>query len=535
MTSFTITDVYTSKIGSGGVDEVYTPMVGESYRLTVEYDVTGTPQASYPVSFQMADRFKEIHIFELTPGHKRASAVFFLPLDGEIPWEVEIDPYHYADGVDPIKSPMPYAFPDIYGDGDQGVPIRRLPRTPSSAAKKGVFQPAPPPTSIDFYDPATALLAHNFAVSFNSGGNIDRMVVMMGKPTSESWQNVISASCSVQSGAGSWSLVSISVENPSKYPVYYWDQSQLPLEPVSMVELCELELRNSRVDCNKLRTVTWGALDQARKSQPYTFYSMSEDVIQSNDPVIAGWVHDVLGAGYRRATSPYDAARKLFQSVLAKTTYYYPQPGQKDLRPTNAKDMATQSFGDCGGFSILLVALFRNIGFAARTACGAWVGLDAGHCWCELFFPGHGWMLCDGSSGNSLSESGQYAYYFGNLPDLNIRYAIMRGNTFDVKDVKTSWLQGPWQGLWGTATETKPVKAHTLLLESFKFPTKSATAASDRGGNPPFTSRPELAPRCCPCSGHGGFSPVISRAGATHLAQGQPEVPRKVLRIRRGA
>src|SRR6266566_3897874 len=327
-------------------------------------------------------------------------------------------------------------------------------------------------------------------------------------------QNVNSASCSIQSGAGSWSLVPCPVENPSQYPVYYWDQSSLSVEPVTMVEQCELELRNVRVDRNKLRVVLWDALDRASATEPFNFYRTPEDIIQSNDPKIAIWVQDTLGAGYRQKMSPYDAARKLFQSVLAKATYYYPQPGQPDLRPATAKDMAEKKFGDCGGFSILLVALFRNIGFPARTACGAWVGLDQGHCWCELYFPGHGWVLCDGSGGNNWSESGEYAYLFGNLPDLNKRFANMRGNTFNVKDVKTSWLQGPWQHVWGTATE-KSVKVHTMLLESFKLAAKAAVA-SQPSRHPSFAIRPELTFRCCSCATHGGFLPRAARAEAAH-------------------
>src|SRR6266496_2896771 len=101
MTSFAITDVYTSKPGPGGTDQKYTPMVGEAYRITVEFDVVGTPIAHYPVDFRMADRW--------------VTAAFFLPLDGTIPWEVDVDPYHYSDGVDPIKSPIPHTFPDVFG------------------------------------------------------------------------------------------------------------------------------------------------------------------------------------------------------------------------------------------------------------------------------------------------------------------------------------------------------------------------------------------------------------------------------------
>jgi hypothetical protein len=58
---------------------------------------------------------------------------------------------------------MPHKFVDIYGD--QGVAIRRLPRTTPTATKIGSFEPAPPPAPIDYYDPETALLWQHFAAT----------------------------------------------------------------------------------------------------------------------------------------------------------------------------------------------------------------------------------------------------------------------------------------------------------------------------------------------------------------------------------
>jgi len=65
-------------------------------------------------------------------------------------------------------------------------------------------------------------------------------------------------------------------------------------------------------------------------------------------------------------------------------------------------------------------------------------------------------MISDGSAGNGLSDSGAYAYYFGTIPNLNKRYACMRGNTFNVADITTSWLQGPHGPVVGPRQPPRP-------------------------------------------------------------------------------
>jgi len=172
------------------------------------------------------------------------------------------------------------------------------------------------------------------------------------------------------------------------------------------------------------------------------YYVQPEPVVQSDDPKVADFVTKALGAQYRQNLKPYDAARRLFQAVLAHCTYSYPAEGDPDERAHDAVAMIEKGLGDCGSFSLLLVALYRHIGFPARVAGGYWIGKDNSHAWSEMFFPGYGWLLSDGSAGNSLSEDGAYAYCFGNLFDLNIRYATIRGNNFRIDDIESSWL--PW-------------------------------------------------------------------------------------------
>jgi transglutaminase-like putative cysteine protease len=511
MTSFEITDVYTSKPGALGTEQKYTPMIGEYYSLTVEFDVVGTPTAHYPVFFGMADRWVTKWVSDLTSSHQQVTADFFLPLDGAIPWEVDVDPYDYADGVDPIKSPMPHTFPDVFGK-EQTVRVSTRPIRVAKATRTGAFEPAPPSSPIDYYGQTAAWAYQTLNVRLPAGEPVERMVAMMGSPVSASWQKVTSGTCSVQYATSSSTLETVPA-NDADYPVYFWEQNQLAAAQVTMAGSWVLELSNVRVDRAKLREVTWAVLDEARNSQPYTFYAAPDPVTESTDQKISDFVSGALGSNYRQRFTPYDAARALFQAVLAHTTYFYPKQGETDLRGRTAVEMVEKGLGDCGGFSLLLVASFRNIGFAARTACGFWTGLNQAHCWCELYFPRFGWVLCDGSAGNGLSESGEYAYYFGNLPDLYARFAIMRGNKFEVADVETSWLQGPDQYVEGSVPEVSS-SAHTMLIEHFYVaisPAATSTAVPSQ-----VSDDLQLAAHRCPCAEHGGFQPALTTRAPLH-------------------
>lgn len=513
MSSFAISKVYTSKNGAP-----YTPTIGETFTLTAEFDVTGTPKNAYTVAFTMADRYKPTPMFDLTPGHKTVHADFDLPaLDGTIPWLVEIDPFNLADAADPTKSWIPLQFPDIYSNGGGQIVLNRRPDWPTVAAVrklKGSFSPIEPANAIEYYDPRWLLATQGSFTTF-SPGKIDRLAMMMGDTTTDSWQKVLLSTCRVDLGGGMEPLTSQPVEGPTLYPVYLFDRKNVANGDFSMSRQSVLEVRNQRVSATKLRTATWPQLDALQAIDIFKAYTSPETVVESNNKKIGDFVVQTLGANYRTKLSPYDAARTLFQAVLAKTVYYFPAPGQPDKRPDTAAKMLDAGFGDCGGFSILLVALYRNIGFPARTACGAWMGQDNGHCWCEMWFPGHGWMVSDGSAGNGQCEDGSFAYYFGNIPDLNARYACMRGNTFAIGDITTSWLQGPDGPLvWGSAAAT--TDSHTAVLEISQAEAMSLVDAANSYAayaqlsmrrRPPDERTLEFVR--CPCAAHGGFSPSL--------------------------
>jgi hypothetical protein len=336
MSSFAISNVYTSKNGAP-----YTPMIGERYTLTAEFDVTGTPKNNYTVGFTMADRYQPVTVTDLTAGHKTIQADFFLALDGTIPWLVEIDPFNLADAADPTKSWIPHQFPDVYGSGGGQVIAKRTPSWPIVAAGrklKGSFSPVEPANAIDFYDPHWLIATQGSFTSF-SPGKIDRLVIMMGAPTTETWQKVLLSTCRVDSGSGTELLTTRPVEGPTLYPVYLFDRKKVANFDFSIAHQSVLEVRNQRVNATKLRTVTWAQLDALQAIDIFKAYTSPETVIESNNKKIGDFVVQSLGANYRTKLTPYDAARKLFQAVLAKTVYYFPAPGQPDKRPDTAVKM----------------------------------------------------------------------------------------------------------------------------------------------------------------------------------------------------
>jgi hypothetical protein len=129
-----------------------------------------------------------------------------------------------------------------------------------------------------------------------------------------------------------------------------------------------------------------------------------------------------------------------------------------------------------------------------------------------MWFPQHGWMVSDGSSGRSACYDGSFAYFFGSVPDLNARYALIRGNTFTVGDISTSWPDASAH-VSGTASPT--TDAHVAVVEieesaamslvegATSYATYAMMAVHPR---PPDAG--SIAFNHCLCAKHGGFSAV---------------------------
>jgi transglutaminase-like putative cysteine protease len=283
--------------------------------------------------------------------------------------------------------------------------------------------------------------------------------------------------------------------------VFFWSRTHLKPERIVYQEKLTIDASGQRVQPDSLRKVTWEELKSALSDSVLHAYSLPENLIQSNDPKIAEFVKQTLGAEYRRRLSPYDAARKLFLAVDARVRYTNPDmTGGVDKRGHSAIEVFDTRLADCGGYSMLLVALYRHIGFAARTAAGFWSGgKDYWHCWAELYFPGHDWVVTDGSGGSCTDPTGTYAFNFGANMDLNSRISVARGNTFRVGNAYEDWLQGP-----------------ALVSSSGTAMPNAPFATSELAVAPPITPPIAVAPKAreiapphdCPCHLHGGWRPA---------------------------
>ena len=125
----------------------YAPEIGEDYQLTVEYDVTGNPLGDYHVTLDLADQSYAKTIFKNNTGHQVITHNFGdLPLDDEIPWEVQVDPYDTAGGADPTQSPIKPKIPTpIGGNSDIAVAGKQPSLKPVAKTKlTGTLVPQPP-------------------------------------------------------------------------------------------------------------------------------------------------------------------------------------------------------------------------------------------------------------------------------------------------------------------------------------------------------------------------------------------------------
>lgn len=452
--TFAHVKLYTCHIVGGQV-QPYTPKVGEPYQAAVEFDQTGSYSGTYHVKFTMAGQDATIDVKNSGSGHAVwVTGEFDLALDDKIPLKVEIDPEgHAGRGAGPTKTID--------------------------------FTPTPPNAINEFYEPVTVGGFEQATIS-TSGDGIN-MSFLMGKPMTASWEKVLSAKCDLNLLIGDHNVGTSETTGPFHYPVYYATANNMRGQNIKFTQTFSLEVRNERVNPDKLRHISWSDLAALQNQPLMKYFTQPEDVIQSNDPVIAKFVEDALGGpGYKSRFTPYDAARKCFMHVLHRVTYFYPHGNEEDQRAHDAVELVKTGVGDCGSFSMLLVACYRHLGIPARTACGAWVGKDGWHCWSEMFFPTAGWIISDGSAGNSMSENGDYAYYFGYIPDLNDRFSVMRGNTFNVGSMSADWLQLPTWDISGGSITTDDTHIETHVAAT----AHRAVSPWDKHGK----TRPTMAP-----------------------------------------
>lgn len=434
-TDLRIVSAFTSRY-QNGADVPHTPMIGETYRLTVKYKVVGDAAKPFKIRFRMAGQEVVFPAAFKQPGDGFLSAGFDLPLDGDIAYSVYLDPDHTA-----------------------GEPVETGWFRYMNNQINGSFTPAPPSKAIDYYAPRTLIGTQQAHVDFSGGGTVNRFLLMMGQPDTAGSQKLLHSLCSVNSAWGT-EVLAPTAGNSAFTPVFVWDRENVPAQDIWMTRNFTVEARNIRADADELRQVTWAQLDAIAGIDYFKYYQQPEAIVQSQSPAIRQFVAGVLGANFRGRYTPYDAARALFQAVVKRMSYVYPSPS------ATAVEAYTSKQGDCGAFSLLIVAAMRNIGFPARTACGMWEGAKAeGHCWSECYFPGKGWLVHDGSQADGWDADGDYAYCFGAIRDLNARVAWSQGNTFNpAPGVVAWWAQSPTYRNWGKAPSSFTTTCGILAL-----------------------------------------------------------------------
>lgn len=166
-----------------------------------------------------------------------------------------------------------------------------------------------------------------------------------------------------------------------------------------------------------------------------------EVYVESTNPSIRAFA---FGARSRAAANtPYDVARSIYQAVLSQVAYSS-RPGQAP----SASSALRLKRGDCGGMSALFVAACRSVGIPSRTVVGFVEGVDQWHVWAEFLIPGHGWVACDPAYAKGLMPRNTIPTYFGNMPDLNKRFACTFGFDVEIEGRTLPLLQAPtafWQ------------------------------------------------------------------------------------------
>ncbi len=213
-------------------------------------------------------------------------------------------------------------------------------------------------------------------------------------------------------------------------------------QPVGAVAGClsvqtqfQVQTSSSRVNPQVLRTVGFGAY--ANLTSEDACWLQPETLIESNNLQIHYFVASILPSTYRQSMSPYDAAQKLFQAVVARMQYVTTTAKPDALVALNTRQ------GDCGYFAALFVAACRNAGIPARAVSGFTLGNNQWHVWAEFYVPGYGWIPADPAYCDALVPNGALPVYFGTIPELNQRAAVSYGFDHSVPGHSITMLQSP--------------------------------------------------------------------------------------------
>ena len=287
----------------------------------------------------------------------------------------------------------------------------------------GSFTPTMPTVGQEFFNTRQLVATHNATVSW-SGGSLNSLTLSLGMPTTESFQSLVLSNPP--------SFFNVYSSAPFAYPIATRTISKPSGTSFSVSHTFTVQSSASRTNRSILDGVSWASLTGI--SSAIKLYTQPEKFIESNDSTITAFVSSALPTNYKTALTPAQAARQLYLAVARLIT------NQKTGTLSAVAALKTKT-ADSAGMTALYVACLRNIGIPARLVSG-WTTGATGANWSEMYLPNIGWIAQDVALCNGISRYGNYAYYFGVMPDLNTRCAVQRGTTFTVNNLTFYAVQG---------------------------------------------------------------------------------------------
>jgi hypothetical protein len=382
------------------------PQVGNAYGLKITVNIIGTPAQPFRIKWTIANVTYYTDNIRLGPGNGYWWWFdWWVNLDDAMPWSVTLDP----DGV----------------TGNTNL---------VNNTASGTFTPTPPTNAVDLYSPRLMHGSESYTLNFQPGsGNLNNLWVVFGVPTTHGAQTALSMSPPTNG--------QLVITPPCSVPAFVISRTNVPAAIFSDTNYFTVQLNNIRVNPIILRTNTWASL--ATMTTNWTQWLPPDQMDQSTDATIAGFVHQSLPTNYQAVLTPYDTARTLHRAVMRKLTYQSPPPH------LDAVNVLKDGVADCGGFAHLLTACLRNVGIPARMISGFWQGSSQWHCRVEFHLPGVEWLLADPTEGNGADPTGTYAWYFGYVPDANQYLAVDVGDAHILPYNNFPFLQVPnwwWSG-----------------------------------------------------------------------------------------
>ena len=286
-----------------------------------------------------------------------------------------------------------------------------------SAAKKPLklrIVPASPAGAVETYRPQRLSGAYGASVLFDRAAS--RLLAWTPIPESGGFQNVAEkASEDARTGE-------------TAQPVALTETRGV--DRIDVRAECVTAASSVRTNLALLRRVPMAAISSDRT------WRGPEARIESTHPEIVKFVAATTkGMG---ANAPVaDVALALYGAVLKRSSY-----ATTGALP-DALSALRSGKGECGDLSALFVASCRAAGIPARPVSGFAVGTNAWHVWAEFQIPGIGWIPVDPAYALGRRAHSTTPLYFGVVPELRDRVALVYGFTQTVGTESTTFLQTP--------------------------------------------------------------------------------------------